>query len=71
MIGPGDQKSDNYSFGKMMVMIFAEWQTAWNILFQPITDSEKTNILPNLDLNLQPIFVVISGLLNVSTKRIV
>ena len=62
MVGPGNQKSDNYSFGKMMVLIFSEWQTAWNILFQPITDSEKQNIIPNLD----PIFTVITKLLNVS-----
>ena len=65
MVGPGEKKSDNYSFGKIMVMIFSEWQTAWNILFQPITDSEKQNILPNLDLKLQPIFAVITELLKV------
>jgi len=67
MVGPGEKKSDNYSFGKIMVMIFSEWQTAWNILFQPITDSEKQNILPNLDLRLQPLFAVITELLKVSS----
>jgi len=38
----GTKKSDNYSLGKLMVMIFTEWNTAWNLLFQPISDAEKT-----------------------------
>ena len=67
LIGPGDRKSDNYSFGRLMTMIFAEWQTAWNILFQPVTDAEKPNILSNLHFYHQPVYVVITQLLQVST----
>ena len=40
-IGKGTQMSDNYAFGKMMAMLFAEWHTGWNVLYQPITQKEK------------------------------
>ena len=41
LIGQSHRKSDNYSFGKLMVMIFCDWPTAWNVLYQPVTESEK------------------------------
>ena len=44
LIGNSHQKSDNFSFGKLMIMIFCDWPTAWNIIYQPVTQSERRNI---------------------------
>ena len=41
LIGDSHEKSDNYSFGKLMIMIFCDWPTAWNAMYQPVTDAEK------------------------------
>jgi len=41
LVGNSHQNSDNYSFGKLMIMIFCDWPTAWDVLYQPVTDSEK------------------------------
>jgi len=64
LVGQAHNRSDNYSFGRLMVMIFAEWQPAWNLLFQPITDAERQNI--NLDPALVDLFYVITRLVQVN-----
>ena len=64
LIGNSDRKSDNYSFGKIMVMIFTEWNTAWDLLFKPISDLDRANL--NFDQKRDSLFGVIRGLLNVS-----
>ena len=43
LIGESHRKSDNYSFGKLMVFIFCEWQTAWNVLYESDTPKIKFN----------------------------
>ena len=63
LIGNGIPKSDNYSLGKLMVMIFTEWNTAWNLLFQPISELERNNL--NFGQEWDSMFGVIRGLLNV------
>jgi len=69
LIQNGTQKSDNYSLGKLMVMLFSEWDTAWNILYQPITELDRNNIYCNLGNERLKVFSVILGLLNVSEIR--
>jgi len=44
LIGPSHRKSDNFSFGKLMVMVFCNWPTSWNLLFRPITENERNQI---------------------------
>jgi len=49
-IGEPSEKSDNYSFGKLAVITLFKWQTAWNLLAQPlkkgeISEVEKNNVL--------------------------
>ena len=39
-------RSDNYSFGRVMVYLFCKWDTAWDSLFQPITDTEFKSLSP-------------------------
>jgi len=44
LIGPSHPKSDNYSFAKLMVMVFCYWPTAWDLLFRPVTENERNQI---------------------------
>ena len=44
LIGDSHQKSDNFAFGKLMIMIFCDWPTSWNIMYQPVTKDERRNI---------------------------
>ena len=64
LIGKGCPKSDNYSLAKLMVMIFAEWNTAWSLLYKPITELDRNNL--KFGDERDSIFYVIRGLLNVS-----
>jgi len=48
LIGDSHQKSDNFSFGKLMILIFCDWPTSWNIMYQPVKHSERRNIHFNL-----------------------
>jgi len=63
LIGNGIPKSDNYSLGKLMVMIFTEWSTAWNLLFQPISDLDRSNL--DFARERYTLFDIIRRLLNV------
>lgn len=36
LIGHPHKNSDNYGFGKLLVFIFCEWSTAWDVLFNPV-----------------------------------
>ena len=61
-LGKPSTKSDNFGFGKTAVLILFNWDQAWNLLAQPLTNDEyKDHPLRN-----QPISDVISSLLNVS-----
>ena len=42
LIGNSHRKSDNYAFGKLMIMIFYDWSTAWIVMYQPVKDSDKS-----------------------------
>ena len=64
LVQNGIPKSDNYSLGKLMVMIFTEWNTAWNLLFKPISELDRTNL--NFGRERNSLFDVIRGLLNVT-----
>ena len=44
LIGQSHQKSDNFSFGKLMVFIFCNWPTSWNLIYQPVTENERNQI---------------------------
>ena len=44
LIGQAHRKSDNYAFGKLMIMIFGNWATSWNLLYQPVTENERNQI---------------------------
>ena len=35
LLGRPHMKSDNYAFGKLMVLIFLDWKSAWTFLAQP------------------------------------
>ena len=67
-IGDGHRKSDNYSFGKLMVIIFSKWQTSWNLLFQPISDADYRNI--NFNAQQLPAFHTITELLKVKLSKL-
>ena len=43
MIGSATEKSDNFSLGRLMIFLFSTWQTAWNLSFQPVSDTDLTN----------------------------
>ena len=51
LVGQSHRKSDNFSFGKMMVMIFCDWPTSWNVLYQPVTQAEKRQTRFHLRFN--------------------
>ena len=58
------EKSDNYAFGKLLILILFDWQLAWNMLAQPISQKQQADL--NLDLNLgTKLGKHISGLLQV------
>ena len=40
MIGRVHRKSDNYSFGKLTILILFDWDVAWSLLAQPKTELE-------------------------------
>ena len=44
LVGPSHRKSDNYSFGKLLVMVFCNWPTSWNLLFRPVTENERNQM---------------------------
>ena len=57
LIGQPHRKSDNYGFGRVMVYLFCDWNTAWDSLFQPITDAEFKSLSPSpTELELFSIF---------------
>ena len=61
-MGNPSAKSDNFGFGRTVVLILFNWDQAWNLLAQPLTDDEYKNH----PLRDQPISDVITNLLNVS-----
>ena len=66
LTGNGVPESDNFAFGKMMVMLFCEWQTAWNLLFGPVKKGKTT-----FGSERAALFDVISKLLKVSLELFV
>jgi len=53
LIGQPHKKSDNYGFGRVLVYLFCDWNTAWDSLFQPITEAEFQALNPTqLELEL-------------------
>jgi len=62
--GEPSKKSDNYSFGKLGVITLFKWQTAWNLLAQPLKKGEISNVEKNNLL--QKFHEIISELLHVS-----
>ena len=54
-------KSDNFALGKMAIMILHSWQTAWNLMAQPLTESEFNNHPAKNDQKCQ----IVAKLLNV------
>lgn len=61
-IGKVYEKTDNFSLGKLIVMILCRWETAWNLLAQPISPDSTAQPIPQ---NFQRI---ISFLLQVYTR---
>ena len=66
LIGNSHPKSDNYSFGKLMIMIFCDWRTAWNVLYQPVTDAQKRHTQFHLRFN-----IVVKRLVKVSFVNLI
>ena len=62
--GRPNSKSDNFALGKMAIMILNPWQTAWNLMAQPLTESEFNNHPARKDQKCQ----IISKLLKVSVE---
>ena len=60
-VGRPSSKSDNYAFGKVAVLTLFEWNTAWNLLAQPI----KKGAVSEVERNLKPLHQLVSGLLHV------
>ena len=61
-LGPPSSKSDNYGFGKMAVLTLFEWDTAWNLLAQPI----QKGVVNDVKKYIYPLHKLLSGLLHVS-----
>ena len=66
LVAQSHRKSDNYSFGKLMVMVFCNWPTSWNLLFRPITENERNQIQFN-----QRLMHVVRELLKVKKYQII
>ena len=62
--GEPSKKSDNYSFGKLGVITLFKWQTAWNLLAQPLGKGEISEVEKNNWL--KEFHEMISKLLHVS-----
>jgi len=58
--GKVHRQSDNYSLGKLVIMLLFNWNTAWEILARPVSDDEFVTDTQGLEF--------ISRLLNVSPK---
>ena len=57
LIGQPHRKSDNFGLGRVMVYLFCLWDTAWDSLFQPISDLEFQSFYQNqTELDLFSIF---------------
>ena len=63
-IGKPSRKSDNYSFGKLGVITLFPWQTAWNLLAQPLKKGEISKVEKSKSLRI--LHTMISKLLHVS-----
>ena len=48
LLGKVHPKSDNFGLGRIMPFIFAKWDTAWNIIFHPITNNEYETLFESL-----------------------
>ena len=61
-------ESDIYSLGRLMVFVFAEWNSAWAILYQPVENISIVHLTPK---NLRTVMLldVIRGLLKVCSSR--
>ena len=64
LVGKPHIKSDNYALGRVMVYLFSEWESAWNMLFQPITDNEIKAFNPK---KAEQLFTIFSELTKVRT----
>ena len=68
LVSFGVRKSDNYSFGRLMIFIFFDWSSSWTVMYKPVTDADINN------LKLPPVFSklreIIYDLLKVSKKII-
>jgi len=57
LIGQPHRNSDNYGFGRVLVYLFCNWETAWDSLFQPISEAEFQNLNPaQMELKLFEVF---------------
>ena len=56
LIGQATELSDNYSMGRLMIMLFAKWDTAWELKYKPCTEQDvNTLLLHSVIHNLYPI----------------
>ena len=62
-IGNPSITSDNYSFGKVIILVLFQWNRGWNMLAQPLESHQEL-----ATINIPDITTVISKLLQVSKK---
>ena len=66
LVGNPHVKSDNYGFGRVMVYLFCRWNTAWDSLFQPITDAEFSSLnVSQIEKHLFSIFTDLTKVRNI------
>ena len=83
--GKSHAKSDNYSFGKLIIMSLFSWTDAWRLVAQPVTDDNtikiiNENMLHNISQGIQGLLRVnpedrswlstISGILTNASKAV-
>ena len=66
LVGQPHRKSDNFGFGRVMVYLFCLWDTAWDSLFQPITDADFKCFTPTKTEN--ELFSIFTKLTKVNLK---
>mgnify|MGYP000617317092 CR=1 FL=1 len=69
MLGRPSTKSDNYSYGIVMVYLFNNWSIAWDMLYEPLYEplDEPAYFPPEL---VSKLLSIVRGLIKVGTYQL-
>jgi len=69
LIGQVHAKTDNFGFGRTLPFLFCQWNTAWNLLFQPITETEYNNLSAHLKVPESELLSIIRDLTHIDPNN--